>query len=98
MKKKYIIFILIIAVIGTWGSCKSDFLTVSQTGSLDQGLLQTTAGLDAMLVGAYSMLTGSDNQNGWSWEPAASNWVWGSIRGVEAVSYTHLTLPTKRIV
>src|SRR5664280_210826 len=84
MKKKYIIFILIIAVIGTWGSCKSDFLTVAPTGSLDQGLLQTTAGLDAMLVGAYSMLTGSDNQNGWSWEPAASNWVWGSIRGVEA--------------
>ncbi len=84
MKKKYIIFILIIAVIGTWGSCKSDFLTVAPTGSLDQGLLQTTAGLDAMLIGCYSMLTGDDNQGGESWQAPGTNWVWGSIRAVEA--------------
>ena len=82
MKKKYIIFILILAFIGTWGSCKSDFLTVAPTGSLDQGLLQTTNGIDAMLVGAYSMLDGQSSQ--FSWEPASSNWVWGSIRGVES--------------
>ena len=84
MKKKYIIFILILAFIGTWGSCKSDFLTVAPTGSLDQGLLQTTNGIDAMLVGAYSMLDGTANMAGWSWQPNGSNWVWGSIRGLEA--------------
>jgi hypothetical protein len=84
MKKKYIIFTLILAVLGTWGSCKSDFLTVAPKGSLDQGLLATTAGIDALEVGAYSMLDGADNQDGFSWEPASSNWVWGSIRGLEA--------------
>ncbi len=36
------------------------------------------------MVGCYSMLNGADNQEGWSWQAAASNWVWGSIRGVEA--------------
>lgn len=85
MKKKYIIFILIVAVLGTWGSCKSDFLTVAPTASLDQVLLQSPAGLEGLLVGAYSMLDGQSGQNnGFGWEAAGSNWVYGSIRGLEA--------------
>lgn len=84
MKRKYIIFILILAVMGTWGSCKSDFLTVAPTGSLDQSLLQTTKGLDALLIGAYSMIDGVSSQFGNGWETTGSNWVYGSIRGMEA--------------
>jgi starch-binding outer membrane protein, SusD/RagB family len=82
MKKKYIIFILILAVIGTWGSCKKDFLTVAPAGALDQSLLQNTKGLDALLVGAYSMIDDMSSQFGW--ESAGTNWVYGSIRGMEA--------------
>ncbi len=84
MKKKYVILILILAVIGTWGSCKKDFLTVAPTGSLDASLLQTTKGLDALLVGAYSMIDGTTSQMGSGWETTGSNWVYGSIRGMEA--------------
>ncbi|MCX6321015.1 MAG: RagB/SusD family nutrient uptake outer membrane protein [Bacteroidia bacterium] len=85
MKKKYIILIFILVVLGTWSSCKNDFLTVAPTGGLDQGLLQTTKGLDALLIGAYSMIDGFSNQMGMSgWETTASNWVFGSIRGMEA--------------
>jgi starch-binding outer membrane protein, SusD/RagB family len=85
MKKKYILFILILAVFGLWNSCKSDYLTVAPTGSLDQGLLQTTSGLDALLVGAYSMVDGvSSNTSPDGWESTSSNWVYGSIRGMEA--------------
>jgi SusD family. len=85
MKKKYIIFILILAVIGTWGSCKKDFLTVAPTGSLSQALLENTKGLDALLVGAYSMIDGvSSNTSPDGWESTSSNWVYGSIRGMEA--------------
>jgi hypothetical protein len=84
MKRKYIILILIVAVLGTWGSCKSDFLTVAPTGSLDQTLLQTTKGLDALLVGSYSMIDGVSSQFADGWETTASNWVYGSIRGMEA--------------
>ena len=83
MKKKYIILLLIVALLGTWGSCKSDFLTVQPAGSLDQNLLQTAKGLDALLVGAYSILDGATNGIG-SWEASGTNWLWGSILGVEA--------------
>ena len=51
-------------------------------GSLDQSLLQTTKGLDALLVGAYSMIDDMSSQFGW--ESAGTNWVYGSIRGMEA--------------
>jgi hypothetical protein len=82
MKKKYIIFILILAIIVTWGSCKSDFLTVSSKGTLDQSTLATTDGVDALLIGAYSLMDGMSSQFGWG--SAGSNWVYGSIRGMEA--------------
>ena len=84
MKKKYIIVIIMLAVIGVWDSCKSDFLTVAPIGGLDQGLLQNSKGLDALLVGAYSMIDGVSSQYGSGWESTASNWVFGSIRGMEA--------------
>jgi hypothetical protein len=84
MKKNHILLILILAVFtvfGILGSCKKDFLDVKPTGSLDQGLLTTTDGIEALLVGAYSMLDGVSSQFGW--EAASSNWVYGSIRGME---------------
>jgi hypothetical protein len=84
MKRKYIILILILAMIGTWDSCKKSFLTVAPTGSLDQELLQSSKGLDALLIGTYSMIDGVSSQFGSGWETTASNWVFGSIRGMEA--------------
>jgi hypothetical protein len=81
MKKKYVILILVLAVIGMIGSCKQDFLDVKPAGSLDQSLLATEKGLDALLVGAYSLL---DGQGPFGWGSATTNWVYGSIRGMEA--------------
>ncbi len=87
MKKKYIILIMLLAVSGTWNSCKNSFLTIPPEGSLDQKFLQNTNGLDALLVGAYSLLDGVSGSlttvNG-LWETTSSNWVYGSIRGMEA--------------
>ena len=82
MKKRYIILILILGIIGIWGSCKREFLDIKPAGGLDQSLLGTTKGIDALLVGAYSMLDGVSSQFGW--EAASTNWVYGSIRGMEA--------------
>lgn len=84
MKKKNIFLILTFAVLAILGSCKEDFLKVAPTGSLDQSLLQTKQGLDALLVGSYSMIDGVSSQFGNGWETTASNWVYGSIRGMEA--------------
>lgn len=80
--KKNLYIILMLAVAISWNSCRQDFLNIAPRGSLDQTLIQSSNGLDALLVGAYSMIDGVSSSFGW--ESTASNWVYGSIRGMEA--------------
>ncbi len=84
MKKVNIKIGLVFAVLLAFtNSCKEDFLQVTPNGSLDAQVLATAGGVDALLIGAYSMLDGVAS-NGFGWEAASSNWVYGSIRGLEA--------------
>lgn len=64
-------------------SCKEDFLNVLPNGQLDANVLANADGVDALLISTYSMLDGVAS-NGFGWEAASSNWVYGSIRGLEA--------------
>lgn len=64
-------------------SCKEDFLTVTPNGSLDAQVLANARGVDALLIGTYSMLDGVSSV-GFGWEAASSNWLFGSVRGLEA--------------
>ncbi len=82
MKRIKNIWIAILLVLGITGACKSDFLEIPPKGSLDQSLLATEKGINALLIGAYSLLDGVSSSYGW--EAASSNWVYGSIRGMEA--------------
>lgn len=82
MKRNNSLWITILLALGLLGACKSDFLDVPPKGSLDEGLLATEKGVNALLIGAYSMLDGVSSSFGW--EAASSNWVYGSIRGMEA--------------
>ena len=85
MKNKYFIFFLILAGVVIIGSCKEDFLTVKPAGSLDENVLASPAGIEGMLIGAYSQLDGQDGDRaGSGWGSATTNWVYGSIRGMEA--------------
>ena len=63
-------------------SCGEKWLDVKPVGVLDENVLATENGINALLVGAYSMLDGVSLQYGW--ESASSNWLYGSIRGMEA--------------
>jgi hypothetical protein len=83
MKNRYSIFFLILAGILIIGSCKEDFLTVKPAGSLDQNILASPDGVEGLLIGAYSMLDGQDYRAG-GWGSATTNWVYGSIRGMES--------------
>ena len=84
MKKVNLKIGLVFAVLLAFtNSCKEDFLTITPNGSLDAQVLATAKGVDALLIGAYSMLDGVAS-NGFGWEAASSNWVYGSIRGLEA--------------
>jgi tetratricopeptide (TPR) repeat protein len=61
-------------------SCKDSFLNVPPTGSLGEIQLQSKAGVEGALIGAYSML----NAKGYSRLGAPNNWVYGSIMGGES--------------
>ena len=72
-------------VLGTllfMNSCSEDFLEVIPAGELGNAVLATYEGVDALLIGAYSMLDGVSQSFGW--EAATSGWVYGSIRGIES--------------
>jgi hypothetical protein len=79
-------FLSVIAVITgllLMHSCSEEFLEITPNGSLDAQVLATFEGVDALLIGAYSMIDGlADGVGGW--ESASSGWVFGSIRGMEA--------------
>ena len=85
MKNKYFILILVLVGVGIIGSCKNSFLDVKPAGALDENILATPAGVEAMLIGSYALLDGQDGERaGNGWGSATTNWVYGSIRGLEA--------------
>lgn len=84
MKKLNLKTGLVLAILLTFtNSCKEDFLSITPNGSLDAQVLANAKGVDALLIGTYSMLDGVAS-NGFGWEAASSNWLFGSIRGLEA--------------
>lgn len=83
MNNKLRLGLVMVGLLTFTNSCKEEFLTVTPNGALDAQVLGTDKGVDALLIGAYSMLDGVAS-NGFGWEAASSNWVYGSIRGLEA--------------
>src|SRR5687768_4311640 len=84
MKKiNYKGILLLLFVVGFSHSCKDEFLEVEPNAALNETVISTPEGVNALLIGAYSMLDGVSGQ-GFGWEAASSNWVYGSIRGMEA--------------
>lgn len=59
-------------------ACNKSFLEKAPLGSLDPGNVSNSAGVQALLIGAYSVLDGYGAANS-GWESAASNWVYGSV-------------------
>ena len=83
MKKlKFLSVFAVIAGLLLMNSCSEEFLEITPNGSLDQSVLATYEGVDALIIGAYSLIDGITN--GFGWESATSGWVYGSIRGMEA--------------
>ena len=81
-KRKYVSVIAIITGLLLMHSCNESFLEITPNGSLDESVLATYEGVDALLIGAYAMIDGV--QNGFNWNAASSGWVYGSIRGMES--------------
>ena len=65
-------------------SCKKSILDKPPLGSLTSNQLANKAGVDGLLIGAYHMLSGSDNTMTYNgaigpWTAPVSNWVYGSV-------------------
>jgi starch-binding outer membrane protein, SusD/RagB family len=83
MKKiNYITILMVTLMLVFVNACNQEFLEVNPNGGLDANVLATETGVNGLLIGAYAMLDGTSGSFGW--EAAASNWVYGSIRGGEA--------------
>jgi len=81
---RYYKILLILGLVGiiTY-SCKKSFLDKAPLGVLSEETLSNKNGVEALLIGAYSLLDGFGSNNS-SWASAGSNWVYGSMCGSEA--------------
>lgn len=70
-------------------SCKK-FLDKPPVGSLSADVLANKAGVDGLLIGAYSMLDGYA-QTSTSWETSFTNWVYGGIASDDAYKGSNTT-------
>jgi hypothetical protein len=72
------------AVLALSYSCK-DYLNRTPTGSLNTIILANKAGVDGLLIGAYSLLDGSyGGQPGNTWMTGTDNWIYGSVAADDA--------------
>ncbi len=83
MKNKSIIFLLALTTVfvTAFYSCKKSFLDIAPQGVYSEAQLTNGAGLNGILISAYSTLAGRDG----SWYEGGSNWVWGSVLGGDAL-------------
>lgn len=81
--KLRIILAGVTAVIVLAVSCSKSFLDKAPIGSLDQNTLANKAGVEGLLIGAYSLLDGFGGAGG-GWQSAGSNWVYGGVASDDA--------------
>lgn len=81
MKNK-ILTIAYILALGTVSSCGDSFLEKQPIGVAGQSTLTNKAGVNALLIGAYSLLDGVGA--GYDVYSAGSNWIYGSVTSDDA--------------
>src|SRR6218665_1680460 len=72
IKSKYIFLAWLLFI-----SCQEKFLEVPSTASLLETKLTSKAGIEGILTGTYSVLTG----RGYSFYAGSTNWFWGGVLG-----------------
>lgn len=77
MKAKIFFLLLIIGLLV--GSCGDDWLDTRPKGVASFDKFHNKKGVEDLLIGAYSNITGHNGRTGEGWASAASNWVWGSV-------------------
>jgi starch-binding outer membrane protein, SusD/RagB family len=68
-----------LAVIALLFACGKNFLNKPPIGVLSPQILATKAGVQGILIGAYSATSGEGTSQGGAWGSAADNWTYGSV-------------------
>jgi starch-binding outer membrane protein, SusD/RagB family len=91
MKKTFITIIntrrvLIAMLVLLAFACSDKFLEQPPKGSLSDSQVTNSAGVEQLLIGAYSALRGSNRVPGspGDWAQGFGNWVYGSVVGAES--------------
>ena len=86
MKKlnlKFSIPLALVVLISTLYACKKNFLNQAPLGVISPSTLGNAAGVNSLLIGAYSLLDGVGG-NGGGIDGAASNWLFGGVAAGDA--------------
>lgn len=77
MKTK--IKIIILLAFAILFSCSEEWLDTKPKGSASIDNFYNKEGVEDLLIGAYSNITGHNGRTGEGWASSVSNWVWGSV-------------------
>ena len=86
MKKlnlKFSVPLVLVVLISTLYACKKNFLNQAPLGVISPATLSNAAGVNGLLIGAYSLLDGVGG-NGGGIDGAASNWLFGGVAAGDA--------------
>ncbi len=73
-----------LGLILTTNSCKDDYLEIGALGSTSEATLANKAGVNGLLVGAYSLLDGWGVPNTTYYFVGVSNWIFGGVTSDDA--------------
>jgi hypothetical protein len=85
MKKiqyKFLISALLVVIVVV-AACKKSFLDKPPLGTLNPSIMASEAGVQGLLIGAYSLVDG-EGASGDGFASGASNWVYGGVAGDDA--------------
>jgi hypothetical protein len=85
--KKIFSVLFTLVIVGFSTSCKNDFLEVIPKTGLSEATLANKAGVNYLLIGAYSLLDGVQTNVGSpnaDWHGSADNWIYGEVNADNA--------------
>lgn len=72
-----------LSIIAVLAACSKDFLDKPPLGTLNPDIMASEAGVQGILIGAYSLVDG-EGASGDGFASGASNWIYGGVAGDDA--------------
>jgi starch-binding outer membrane protein, SusD/RagB family len=88
---KYKILISTAIIVIVLAACSKEFLNKPPLGTLSPEIVATEAGVQGLLIGAYSLLDGNGSSGDGNYGSAASNWGYGGVASDDAYKGSEAT-------